>query len=244
MIARAVMAVDKRTSEEKIFDACGPLKYPKEIPQPRPPKVLKNGTLAPVNPISDIDQRLKGIPGGLTQKKSETVKYFGAESRVKFFERYQYMHEQRHHASTDSNHVIKHLKFDSDTAGGNINSDHNIKNAGSGGNHPFVDAHVDTLAGDIPFYPIRAKKNVKCSTKVIIRTQSLDGNFDSYSQIKLIPKPSVYREVDSDEEAGGESDESDDVDIYGQSAEELQTKMNPHEQQYHDSVNNIHKTVE
>jgi hypothetical protein len=224
-------------------DACGKLRYPKEIPQPRPPVVRKNGTVAPLKPISDIDKRLMGVPGGLTAKKSETVKYFGAESRVKFFERYQYMHEQRHHASTSSDHVMKHLKFDSDTAGGNINSDHNIKNAADGGNHPFVDSHVDSLAGDIPFYPIRATKNVKVSTKVIIRTQSLDDSFESYSQIKLIPKPSFVKEIHSDVEEGGESDESDDVDIYGQSAVEVKREYSQADM-FNDSLSNIHKTVE
>lgn len=138
------------------------------------------------------------MPGGLAMNKKDTKKYFGAESRTMFFERYQWMHNQRNIASVDEDHVMDHLVFDGDTVGGNINSDHNIKNGigadiiqaanhASGGG----EVRLDPLTADIPFYPARTKSSVSCATKVIIRTQSLDGGADTFSQMKLIPKPAT-----------------------------------------------------
>ncbi len=86
-ISKAVLTVDRRTVDEKVKDACGVLNYPKGLSPVRGQDGNSNK--------SHIDWRLQGMPGGLAMNKKDTKKYFGAESRTMFFERYQWMHNQQ-----------------------------------------------------------------------------------------------------------------------------------------------------
>ena len=45
--------------------------------------------------IMTIDERLRGIPGGLHLNPDETTKYFGPEGRANFFDRYRWLNSQR-----------------------------------------------------------------------------------------------------------------------------------------------------
>ena len=177
-VAKSVMIVDKRNVDEKVKAAVGDLVYPPGLRAKTPGKHKSD---------TELDKRLVGMPGGLHLSKTETAKYFGPESRVKFFERNKFIKNQRIIASTDALHETKTLLFDGEKAGGNINSDHNVKNQLD---RDFNgDTAINALAADIPFYPMRVDNSVKVNTKVVIRTQSLDVTSDEFTQLKLVPKP-------------------------------------------------------
>jgi hypothetical protein len=63
-----------------------------------------------------IEERLKGLPGGLALNTEETQKYFGEGGREKFFGRYQWMNQQMQITSKNSTETVDKLLFSESNA--------------------------------------------------------------------------------------------------------------------------------
>lgn len=63
---------------------------------------------------SSSSSAVLGLPGGLAQTAAQTTKYFGVESRIQFFERYQWMNRQRKIQQSEGSEVTDRLYFNNE----------------------------------------------------------------------------------------------------------------------------------
>ena len=104
------------------------LKYPDRLqlkPVKKSKDLLTDGTNTDENcehfegdAVKDVlfDTRLKGLPGELSLGMDTSDKYFGDKSRVKLFERYQWLGHQRQITSTSTENDLEVLYFDAAAA--------------------------------------------------------------------------------------------------------------------------------
>ena len=104
------------------------LKYPDRLqlkPVKKSKDLLTDGTNTDENcehfegdAVKDVlfDTRLKGLPGELSLDMDTSDKYFGDKSRVKLFERYQWLGHQRQITSTSTENDLEVLYFDAAAA--------------------------------------------------------------------------------------------------------------------------------
>lgn len=142
------------------------LVYPKGFVKPtiQPESVLLSNLAPSPKPKvgnNQLDVRLQGFPGGLQLNATDAKKYFGGKAKEEFYERYRTMTHQRLIAGTDPNNELTRLLYE--------------------------EAKQLEEPSHFSFAPNRAgnTNNVKISSKVVIRSQTLDTA--QFSEARLVP---------------------------------------------------------
>lgn len=136
----------KKDYRKELSEKLEPLNFPRGLQQKA---LIEN----PDKPMDSVQERLVGLPGKLELDMRTTQKYFGDTARDKFFNRYQWLSEQRLKTSKSSSEELDKLYFEQD------NDDENGANDDS-----------------IPFAPKRILANK--NTKGVLITQSEHLNED------------------------------------------------------------------